>query len=134
MGRYQEALPEMLEAIRLDPGNSVPYSNLVEIYCRLNRLGEARAAYQQALALNLDRPGLRYNMYGVAFLEADDAEMGRLTAWAAGKQGVEDFLLCLSNRTRKPTRGVSAKRGNCRAEPASLPWLPAKKRRRRSGN
>lgn len=79
--------------MRLDPANSLPYSNLVGIYCRLNRLDEAKATYQQALANKLDRPGLRYNIYGVAFLEDDVAEMKRQVDWAAGKPGVEDFLL-----------------------------------------
>jgi tetratricopeptide (TPR) repeat protein len=110
MGRYEEALPEMLEAVRLDPDNSVPYSNLVEIYCRLNRLGEARATYQRALALNLDRPGLRYNMYGVAFLEADTAETGRLAAWAAGKPGLEDFLLSYQSDTEAYSGRLGAAR------------------------
>jgi eukaryotic-like serine/threonine-protein kinase len=100
LGQYAKALAETLEAIRLNPDSGLAYGNLVGNYCHLNRLGEAKAAYQQALTRKLERPSLHYNMYGVAFLEGDTAEMDRQVAWGAGKAGAEHLLLSHQSDTR----------------------------------
>ena len=92
-GQYDKALAEHLEAARLNPDSVVPYTNLVFQYYRLNRLGEAKAAYQQAISRKLDQPLLHSNRYSVAFLEGDGEEMQRQADWATGKPGAEDRLL-----------------------------------------
>jgi tetratricopeptide (TPR) repeat protein/tRNA A-37 threonylcarbamoyl transferase component Bud32 len=93
MGQYEKAIAEILESIRLNPDSGVTYSNLMGIYPALNRLDEAKAAFQQALARKLDYPYLHYYLYGVAFLQNDAAEMQRQAAWAVSKPGADDFLL-----------------------------------------
>src|SRR6185295_15452032 len=77
MGLHEKALAETLESIQLSPNNGLSYGNLVGIYCRLNRLDEAKAIYNQAVAGKLDNPFLHFNRYAVAFLESDMAEMER---------------------------------------------------------
>jgi len=99
LGQWDKALPEMLEANRLNPDSGIPYGNLVGCYCRLNRFDEAKATYQRALARNLDYPDLHYFRYGIAFLEGDAAEMQRQIDWAAGKPGLEDVLLSYQSDT-----------------------------------
>ena len=98
-GQYEKALAETLEALRLDPDNAVFYGNLAWNYARLNRLAEAKATYQQAVARKLENPPLHASRYAVAFLESDTAEMERQVAWAAGKPGAEDLLLSQQSRT-----------------------------------
>ncbi len=99
LGQWEKALSETLEANHLDPDSGVTYGNLVEYYCRLNRFGDAKATYQQALERNLDYPDLHYYRYGVAFLEGDAAEMQRQQDWAAAKPGLEDVLLSYQSDT-----------------------------------
>jgi eukaryotic-like serine/threonine-protein kinase len=99
LGQYEKSVTQTLEALRLDPDNGVAYSNLVADYLSLNRLDEAKAAYQKAIARKLDFPSLHLNLYGVAFLQGDSAEMDRQAAWAAGKPGVQDWLFSIASDT-----------------------------------
>jgi eukaryotic-like serine/threonine-protein kinase len=99
LGQYEKQLVEFLEALRLKPDSPVASANLVSVYSHLSRLGEAKTAYEQALARNLESPKLHYFRYGVAFLEGDTAEMERQSAWSAGRPGSDDILLSLQSDT-----------------------------------
>jgi len=99
MGRYEEALSQTLEHLRIDPDNGMGYGNLVAQYAALNRFDEAKAAYQEAMARRLDDASLHGNLYGIAFVQEDAAEMERQIAWAAGKPGAEDVLLSFASDT-----------------------------------
>lgn len=99
LGQYDKALTETLNHLRLDPDDVTGYVNLMVAYADLNRLAEAKAAYQQARARTLDDLGLHGNLYEIAFLEGDAAEMERQVAWAAGKAGAEDTLLSFASDT-----------------------------------
>ena len=99
MGQYDKALAECQEALRLSPGDVSNYSNLGAAYLGLNRLDEAKGSFDQALAHKLDSEFLRGNMYLLAFLQGDAAQMQQQVAWAAGKPGVEDLLLTAQSDT-----------------------------------
>ncbi|HET7209742.1 MAG TPA: protein kinase [Terriglobales bacterium] len=99
MGQYEKAVSQTLEHLRIDPDDALGYGNLVVQYAALNRFDEAKAVYQQAMARKLEDTGLHANLYGVAFLQADAAEMQRQIAWAAGQPGAEDLLLSLASDT-----------------------------------
>jgi eukaryotic-like serine/threonine-protein kinase len=99
LGQWERALSETLEASRLNPDSGIAYGNLVEYYCRLNRLGEAKATYQRALSHNLDVPDMHTYRYGVAFLEGDAEEMQRQAEWASDKLGLEDVSLSYQSDT-----------------------------------
>ena len=93
MGQYDKALAEGQEALRLAPDDVVNYSNLGFNYLLLNRLNDARATVDEALAHKLDGRELRWDLYQVAFLRGDRAEMEQQLAWASGRPGVEDTFL-----------------------------------------
>jgi eukaryotic-like serine/threonine-protein kinase len=99
LGQWDKALAETLEANRLSPDNGIPYGNLVECYCRLNRFGEGKSTYQRALARHLDVPDLHSFRYGIAFMEGDGMEMQRQADWASNKPGLEDVLLSYQSDT-----------------------------------
>lgn len=99
LGRYEKAISEDLEAIRLNPDVAVTYSNLMEVYTPLNRLEEAKAAYRNALERRLDGPFLHADMYVVAFLENDAAEMQRQIDLATSMPGAEDWLFSQQSDT-----------------------------------
>jgi len=98
MGQYDKALAEYQEALRLAPTVS-HYSNLGATYVNLNRLEEAKATFDQALAHKLDSGGLRQQIYFLAFLRGDTAQMEQELAWGAGKPGDEDALLSAQSDT-----------------------------------
>jgi tetratricopeptide (TPR) repeat protein len=98
MGQWERALSENEEALRLDlsVNSSV---NLAENYIALNRLDEAKAILDQALAHKLEGGVLRVWMYNLAFARGDSAGMERQVAWAAGKPRDEDFLAATQSAT-----------------------------------
>ena len=99
MGQWDKALPEGLEALRLEPRVAAGYSNLGQIYIALNLLDEANATFQQALKQKLDAGYLRLWMYYLAFLRNDRADMEQQVAWGIGKPGDEDPLLSAQSDT-----------------------------------
>jgi len=99
LGQYEKAADEAIEAVRLNPDNSISYSILMLSYIALNRLDEAKAAYGQALGRKLNRPFYHTSLYAIAFLQNDAAGMSQQVAWSAGKPGIEDELLGLEANT-----------------------------------
>jgi hypothetical protein len=93
LGLYDKSLAESREALRRAPASGAMYSSVVLNYLSLNRLEEARATAQEAQAKNLDSIVLRWALYALAFLQNNAAEMAQHVAWAAGKPGMEDWLL-----------------------------------------
>jgi eukaryotic-like serine/threonine-protein kinase len=99
LGQYEKGLEQARESFRLSSNESIDYSYLAFSYSSLNRLQEARATAEEALAKNLDSPSLRLTMYMLAFLQNDRAGMAEQVAWAAGKPGVEDVLVAMEADT-----------------------------------
>ncbi|MGH9863793.1 MAG: winged helix-turn-helix domain-containing protein [Candidatus Acidiferrales bacterium] len=93
LGQYDKNLLEFREALRLNPASGLTYGNLVAVYVSLNRLEEARATAEEALAKKLDSTITRLALYQIAFSQNDTVGMARQVAWAEGKPGVEDLLL-----------------------------------------
>jgi len=99
-GRFESAVGETLEALRLNPDAGANYANLVLSYAALNRLDDAKGIYNKAVARGVgDDPLMRVNFFGVAFLEGDTAEMERQMAWSAGKPQAEEIFLAAKSDT-----------------------------------
>ncbi|HEX3321714.1 MAG TPA: serine/threonine-protein kinase [Terriglobales bacterium] len=90
IGKYEEAIPEIMESIKLLPADGVSYSNAMVTYEALNRFKEARQGYDNAITAGSDQPSLHINRYILAFLEGDEAEMQKQQRWAEGKEGIGD--------------------------------------------
>jgi len=99
LGQYENALPRIVESIRLNPDSGVSYGFLASVYTALGRLDEAKAVYDRAVARKLEHPYIHATRYEVAFLEGDSAGMQRQVDWAIGKPSVEDELLSLYSDT-----------------------------------
>jgi tetratricopeptide (TPR) repeat protein/predicted Ser/Thr protein kinase len=99
LGQYDKGLGECVETMRLQPDDVSSYENLGLTYLNLNRLDEAEATFDQALADKLDGRNLRVNLYSLAFLREDGVKMEQQIAWAADKPGVEDLLLSMQSDT-----------------------------------
>lgn len=145
LGSYEKAISENLEAIRLNPDVALLYSNLMEDYTPLNRLEEAKATYHRALDRRLDGPYLHTDLYVIAFLENDTAEMQRQISLASGMPGAEDWLFSLqsdtaaysgylSNARQFSVRAVESARRNSLNEVAAVWRLNAAIREVEFGN
>jgi serine/threonine protein kinase/Tfp pilus assembly protein PilF len=144
-GKTEKSLTTNIQALRLDPDDGLTYSNLVGDYATLNRLDEAKSTYERALANQHAVPYLHLNRYAVAFLEDDEAEMGRQLAWASGQPDVEDALLSFQsdteayfghlNKAREfSQRAAAAAERNDRKETAAIWLLDAALREAEVGN
>ena len=98
-GDYQKSLQATQEGQKLDPNSINTSGNLVEDLIALNRLDEAKATIDQALARGIDGGYLRLVMYYLDFLLGDTTRMEQELTWAAGKPGDEDPLLSAQSDT-----------------------------------
>jgi eukaryotic-like serine/threonine-protein kinase len=98
LGNYDKGLAEAQEAFRIDP-SGLNYSNLVGSYLSVNRFDEAHSVALDAQAKKLDSGGIRSTLYTLAFLQNDTKGMDEQVAWAAGKPGIEDFMLAAASDT-----------------------------------
>src|SRR5712691_5819788 len=85
VGMYDKALPEGLEALRLNPDHSFPYVNTASPYQALNRFEEAKALAKKRLAVAPDFPALHFVLYQIAFAQGDSEGMQEQVRWSAGK-------------------------------------------------
>ena len=99
LGQYDKAIKETETGQRLEPTRS-GYGNLASMYTTVNRLKDARQTIQEAQQKNFDSLIIRADLYSLAFLSGDTAEMERQVAWAAGRPGEEDQMLNLHADTQ----------------------------------
>jgi serine/threonine protein kinase/tetratricopeptide (TPR) repeat protein len=97
-GKYQEAAAAEKENETNDL-SVVDYENLAASYIALNRFDEAQKTIDEALARKLDDPVLHENIYSLAFLRGDSAQMEAQVQQAAGKPGWEDLILYMHSNT-----------------------------------
>jgi tetratricopeptide (TPR) repeat protein len=121
VGYYQRAVTETLEALRLNPDDTLLYSNLMEDYAALGQFNEAKATYALAVSSKRDQVFLHADRYGIAFLENDIAEMQHQLDWARERPGSEDWLLSYESDTKAYHGRVKAARElTFRAEQSAL--------------
>ena len=99
MGQYEKCAAETREALKLEPNNVLPYSNLAASYIKLERPQDAEAVLRGAAAKNLTSKFLYSNLYALAFFRGDNAGMVRQLADVRGKAGDEDPLLSQQSDT-----------------------------------
>jgi DNA-binding winged helix-turn-helix (wHTH) protein/Flp pilus assembly protein TadD len=91
-GKYEKAVEEAKEAIRLDPDEAIGYLDLGYYYVALDRLADAENTLRIASDRKLENPVLLVERYDIAFLQDDKAGMDGAVALAQGKSGTEDWI------------------------------------------
>jgi tetratricopeptide (TPR) repeat protein len=99
LGQYDKALAETEAEQRLE-STIGGYGNLAGIYINVERLKDARQTLQEAQQKNFDGLIIRSDLYSLAFLSGDGAEMERQVTWAAGRPGEEDQMFNLHADTQ----------------------------------
>ncbi len=98
IGQYDKAIPEFLDAIRLDSKMGLAYRNLASTYLRLGRLDEARATLQRDPSGGTDKPSILIP-YAIDFLQNSTAGMARDVATASGVPAINSTMLLLEAET-----------------------------------
>jgi eukaryotic-like serine/threonine-protein kinase len=99
LGQSERAAEENQEAVRLDPDDGAARANLSGMLMDLDRIAEAKASNQEALARKIDHPLIHYRMYQIAFVEGDAAEMDRQVTWSRGRPYSEGMFLAMQSWT-----------------------------------
>ena len=99
LGDLETSLVRYREALRLEPEYGLNYVDISYPLLALNRLDEAESVLKQAQAQNLDGDYLLGNLYLIAFLKGDTAQMAQTAAEAMGKPGTEDQILATQSDT-----------------------------------
>jgi eukaryotic-like serine/threonine-protein kinase len=107
IGKWDQALTEALETVRLAPNEALGYANIGGDYLGMNRLAEAKAVREKQVASNMDAAFDHADLYALAFIEGDTAAMQHQVDWAKGKPDEFDFLQVVA--------GAAASRGRLRA-------------------
>jgi len=77
LGKFEEALAAARRGSELDPDSTISASNLIWAYLNVNRIDEAKAVNQDAMAKHPEQPFFHFAQYGISFLEHDAAGMDR---------------------------------------------------------
>jgi eukaryotic-like serine/threonine-protein kinase len=99
MGEYDKVLETAREAVRLNPDSGAGYGQLLNGYFALERLDEAKAAYDKAVAIHKDNEWFHEQRYYLAFLQHDEAAMQQQAEWARGKPGDAAPMLLAESET-----------------------------------
>jgi serine/threonine protein kinase/tetratricopeptide (TPR) repeat protein len=99
LGKHERSAEEFKQAMELDPSQSLPYSGLMYGYMALNRLGDARAVYQEAQDHKVDFGHPTRTRYLLAFLEGDKVMMAKFSTLLAEQPGFETIALLEESRT-----------------------------------
>jgi serine/threonine protein kinase len=99
LGQYDKSVSEGEAALRLSPNNSFVYLNLGFNYMYLNQFDKAAEMLNNASSRRLDDPFFLIPRYQLAFLQKDQGEMQKQVTSAAGKPGLESWLLALQADT-----------------------------------
>jgi tetratricopeptide (TPR) repeat protein len=91
-GQYERGIQTSERALRINPGLTPLYGNLVELNLCLDRFAEAAAALQRAAERKLEVPLFLVNRYYLAFLMGDEAGMKREIDRARGNLEAEGWM------------------------------------------
>jgi DNA-binding winged helix-turn-helix (wHTH) protein/tetratricopeptide (TPR) repeat protein len=91
LGQFERSAAEAREAVRLLPSGST-YWALMSATILANRLGDAKAVFEEAQARGFDTAELHVLRHLLAFLQQDKPAMDEQLAWSQGKKEAE-FLM-----------------------------------------
>ncbi len=91
LGQPDRAADQAREAARQVP-NSYSYGLLMFTSINADRLNEAKAAFEDAVARKIDSPEVHLNRTRLAFLQHDDAALEEEWSWSVGKANEDYFV------------------------------------------
>jgi len=99
MGAYDKVLETARQAVRLNPESGAGYGEMLNGYMGLERLDEAKAAYDKAVALHKDNEWFHEQRYYMAFLQHDEAAMQQQVDWVRERPQDAALMLMAQSET-----------------------------------
>ncbi len=99
LGRFQDAIRETQEHMKIDPDSSIAYNNIVGYYLQTDQMDEAKSAIDAALARGFNYFQFHQYAYSLAFLNGDANGMQRELDWAKGNPQ-EGSMLSMAAETQ----------------------------------
>ncbi len=99
LGEPEKMLAAMQRSLKLDPESGVGYGALVASYLHANRIDEAKALLQEAMAKHPDTLAYHNLLYALAFLERDSAAMEREANLLINNRAFENGILYMESET-----------------------------------
>ena len=96
-GEPEKALPELQAGLRNGPRIIGAYVGVAAALEDLNRLDEARATLQKAIANGFDDPGIHFELLRIGYAQGDGQAQQRETQWLASNQGEAFVSLAQAN-------------------------------------
>src|ERR1700752_133422 len=96
IGRYEDAVKEALEAVRLSPDNMNAKDNLVASFIGRGRFDEAEQAEREAQKINAEALSGHANNSFFASMRRDQAVMDREAQWCKGRPEEAEFTMLMS--------------------------------------
>jgi eukaryotic-like serine/threonine-protein kinase len=84
VGKFDQAIEEGRQALRLNPDHSYPYGNLGWSYLIVGRYDEAKAIFESASQKKVDDVICHTGLFEIAFVQGNATEMQRQAAWGRG--------------------------------------------------
>jgi tetratricopeptide (TPR) repeat protein len=100
LGRWERSAAEFRKAMEVDPTQALPYAGVMGGNLALNRFADAHAAYQAAIAHNLQAGEPTRWRYLLAFLEGDKATMTQTADELTREPGFEDRVIIEQSSTK----------------------------------
>ena len=85
IGRFEKAIAETQEALRLNPNTYSWHMNLMGHFIRLNRFAEAEEVVGRAMGQKLDGIAFHTGLYQIAFVRGDATAMQQQLEWGKGR-------------------------------------------------
>ncbi len=92
VGRFDDALNEGREALRLEPGSATATAVVVDALIGLERLDEARRLAQDEVSAGRGGVAMRLSLMQIAFAQEDADGMRRQVEWAAANPAAESVF------------------------------------------
>jgi serine/threonine protein kinase/tetratricopeptide (TPR) repeat protein len=84
-GKYEDALREALEAVRLNPNATSARDNLISCFLALGRFDEAAQSLEQLKSLYPDSPSVHFDGFLLGFIRGDQSAVQQGMEWAKGE-------------------------------------------------
>jgi len=104
-GRFDAALAESLEAHRLEPDSVVNLIAVGRAYLYLNRMADARATVEKAIALGGANASLHLILFQCALATDDEELLARVRVWAAAHPDLAAPMIVESEAEEAMNRG-----------------------------
>ncbi len=92
LGRFDKTVEEDKKSLEMDPDHPYPYAHLARVAVFRNNYVEAQRWLERAMERKLTLPDFPMIRYQMAFLQANQAEMERVSIAAEGMSEIQDWI------------------------------------------